>query len=465
MTALTVRRTRSPIEASATRHQAVRVMGTLWIVGAILGALFLLLPHPEQADEIAMAVLIGIASLGGALILVAGARLPRWLIHAGVAAGTALISLSIFASGDPSTGMALMLVWPVVYSAYFFRARELYAQLVFVGLAYGAVLVAHPQGDDEYLTPWLTGIAGLVVAGVLVSHLIRQRRETERAMQHLAALVEASTEAIIGTSLAGTVVSWNRGAEVLFGYSSGDAVGRPLSWIAPPDRQDELDEIFESLQAGTEFKGHETTWLREGNDLIAVSLTLAPMLDGAGSVAGASITAHDISERKHVEQVSERLLAESEARARTDPLTGLANRRAWDEELRRELARAGRQGWPVCVAMLDLDHFKAFNDDQGHLAGDELLKESAAIWSAVLREGDFIARYGGEEFSVLLPNCSTGDAVQVVERLRVATPMDRTCSAGVALWDDAESASELLRRADGALYSAKRAGRDRLLTA
>ena len=115
--------------------------------------------------------------------------------------------------------------------------------------------------------------------------------------------------------------------------------------------------------------------------------------------------------------------------------------------------------------MLDLDHFKAFNDEHGHLAGDELLKESAITWQAVLRDGDFIARYGGEEFSVLLPNCSMGDAVQAVERLRVAAPMGQTCSAGVACWDQTESASELLRRADGALYGAKRAGRDQLLTA
>ncbi len=465
MTPRTAHRTPSPLDATATRRQAVRIVATLYIAGALLGALFLVLPHSELADETAIGVLVAVAVVVGAVFFIAGARVPSSLIHGAAVLGTALIGLSIFVSGDASTGNALLFVWPVVFSAYFFRRRELIAQLVVVAVTYGIVLVAHPHAVEGFVTPWLTGIAGLSVAGGLMSHLIRQRHDAEHARQHLAELVEASTEAIIGTSIAGTIQSWNRGAETLFGYTSSDAVGRPLSWLAPVDRHGELEEIFDSLQAGAEFEDHETNLVGKGNHVIDVSLKLAPMLEGESAVTGVSITAHDISERKHLEQVSERLLAESEARARTDPLTGLANRRAWDEELRRELARAGRQGWPVCVAMLDLDHFKAFNDDQGHLAGDELLKESAATWRVVLRAADFIARYGGEEFSVLLPNCSTGDAVQVVERLRVATPMGQTCSAGVASWDGSESASELLRRADGALYSAKRAGRDRLLTA
>lgn len=457
--------TPSPIETRGTRRQATFVMGSLWIVGAGFGALFLLLPRPDQGDEVALAVLSGIACLGGAIILVAGARIPVWILHAGVALGTVIISLSLFFSGDPSTGMALLLVWPIVYSAYYFRTRELGAQLVFVALAYAVVLIAHSDQIDEFLTPWLTGMASLAVAGIMMSQLIRQRREAEHARQHLAALVEASTQAIIGTSLTGTIESWNRGAETLFGYSAGDAIGRPVSSLAPADRHRELDEIFGSLRAGAGVGNHETTWLREGNQLIDIALTLAPTLDGDGAANGVSITAHSISERKHLEQVSERLLAESEARARTDALTGLANRRAWDEELRRELARAGRQGWPVCVAMLDLDHFKAFNDEEGHLAGDELLKESAIRWRVALREADFMARYGGEEFSVLLPDCTMDEAVEVIERLRVSTPMGQTCSAGVASWDGSETAPELLRRADGALYSAKRTGRDRLLTA
>jgi diguanylate cyclase (GGDEF)-like protein len=145
--------------------------------------------------------------------------------------------------------------------------------------------------------------------------------------------------------------------------------------------------------------------------------------------------------------------------ARTDSLTGVANRRAWDEELPRELARAGRSGQRVCVALLDLDHFKAYNDEHGHLAGDRLLKEAAAAWENRLRKTDLLARYGGEEFAVLLPDCDLGDAMEIAERLRTAQP-EVTCSIGVAGWDRQEDIGQLVARADRALYAAKAGGRD-----
>ena len=155
------------------------------------------------------------------------------------------------------------------------------------------------------------------------------------------------------------------------------------------------------------------------------------------------------------------LLTRLQAVARTDELTGLANRRAWDEELSRELARANREEQWVCVAMLDLDHFKRFNDEHGHQAGDRLLKRLAATWREVLRPTDVLVRYGGEEFVVLLPNCELTTGVDVVERLRQATPQGETCSAGVVAWDGSESPEALVSRADAALYRAKREGRDR----
>jgi diguanylate cyclase (GGDEF)-like protein/PAS domain S-box-containing protein len=157
------------------------------------------------------------------------------------------------------------------------------------------------------------------------------------------------------------------------------------------------------------------------------------------------------------------LLSRLEAVARTDELTGLANRRAWDEELSRELARAQREHQPLCVAMLDLDHFKRFNDEHGHQAGDRLLKQLAATWREVLRPTDLLVRYGGEEFVVLLSNCGIEVAVEVIERLRRATPGGQTCSAGVALWNRTEAPNALVSRADAALYRAKREGRDRIV--
>lgn len=156
------------------------------------------------------------------------------------------------------------------------------------------------------------------------------------------------------------------------------------------------------------------------------------------------------------------LLARLDVQARTDALTGLANRRTWDEELPLELARAGRTGRPVAVALLDLDHFKTYNDAFGHPAGDALLRTAAQRWRAGLRGTDLLARYGGEEFAVVLPDCDLGGAVQLLDALRRQVPGRETCSVGVTAWDGSETAEQVVARADAALYRAKHDGRDRV---
>ena len=151
--------------------------------------------------------------------------------------------------------------------------------------------------------------------------------------------------------------------------------------------------------------------------------------------------------------------------ARTDTLTGVPNRRAWDEALPPELDRCRREGRTVCVAMIDIDHFKAFNDSRGHQEGDVLLRRAATAWQGQLREEDLLARYGGEEFAVVLRDCTLPDAAMVLERLREATPDGQTCSVGLAAWDGRETPLQLVSRADDALYTSKKHGRDRLTVA
>jgi len=155
------------------------------------------------------------------------------------------------------------------------------------------------------------------------------------------------------------------------------------------------------------------------------------------------------------------LLASLRAQARRDVLTGLPNRREWDERLAEERARARREGQPLTVALLDLDHFKRYNDRHGHQAGDVLLKEAAAAWRGALRVTDLLARWGGEEFALLLPRCTAAEAVPLLDRVRGVTPGGQTCSAGLAEWDGVEEADGLVARADVALYEAKGRGRDR----
>ena len=157
--------------------------------------------------------------------------------------------------------------------------------------------------------------------------------------------------------------------------------------------------------------------------------------------------------------------AQLAALAHNDALTGIPNRRSWDLDLVREMARCRRSGTPLHLALLDVDHFKRFNDTNGHQADDLLLKSAAASWRAQLREGDMLARYGGEEFAALLVGCSQPEAVAILDRVRAATPLGETVSIGVVQWDGQQSPEQLIGLADDALYQAKHQGRNRVVAA
>lgn len=157
---------------------------------------------------------------------------------------------------------------------------------------------------------------------------------------------------------------------------------------------------------------------------------------------------------EHVRVLGE--LKETAALAETDSLTGLPNRRAWDEVLENAVGSGVGQ---FCVALIDIDHFKTLNDSDGHQAGDELLEETSAAWREAVRIGDIIARYGGDEFAVLMPRCTAEIADRICERLCAALPAGKTCSIGVAEWNGLEDADTLIARADAALYESKQSGR------
>ena len=188
---------------------------------------------------------------------------------------------------------------------------------------------------------------------------------------------------------------------------------------------------------------------------------VADIVLAAGVVIALAIGARAVIRVVRSARESEDRLERLERLASTDDLTGLPNRRRWEEHLPRELGRSLRQDESICVAMLDLDHFKAYNDAHGHQAGDRLLKEAAAAWRAVLRPYDLLARYGGEEFSVILTDARIEDATWITERLRIATPGGISCSVGIAEWNRDEASATLVERADQALYEAKHGGRNR----
>jgi diguanylate cyclase (GGDEF)-like protein len=167
-------------------------------------------------------------------------------------------------------------------------------------------------------------------------------------------------------------------------------------------------------------------------------------------------------------------LVQAQALATTDMLTGLLNRRAMTDQLESELARVSRSGSPVCVALIDIDHFKKVNDHYGHRMGDEVLRAFASLAQGDLRQVDQLGRWGGEEFLLMMPHVDASQAWVAVERLRnriAAHPMGDsgnltvTISAGVAQFSPGESLDRWIERADQVLYQAKQAGRNRCLIA
>lgn len=156
------------------------------------------------------------------------------------------------------------------------------------------------------------------------------------------------------------------------------------------------------------------------------------------------------------------LLDHFREQARTDPLTGAANRRVWDEQLTTELTRSQRLGSPLSVAVLGPRPLQSVHDTQGHAAGDQLLRNVTTRWQASLRQHDLLARLGGEEFAVLLPDTSLANAALTLERLREATPSGVTVSAGLTQQQPGDTPDTIYARADSHLYRAKALGRDQL---
>lgn len=148
--------------------------------------------------------------------------------------------------------------------------------------------------------------------------------------------------------------------------------------------------------------------------------------------------------------------------ARTDPLTGVANRRALDETLISQFAMKARYGTGFTMALFDVDHFKEINDQRGHLQGDRILQEVAQYLDEGARETDTVARFGGEEFAVIMPETDLHGACIFAERMReqIEARFPVTVSGGVTIALDGDSPESLLARADAALYGAKSAGRN-----
>jgi diguanylate cyclase len=203
-----------------------------------------------------------------------------------------------------------------------------------------------------------------------------------------------------------------------------------------------------------------------------VETDLSPIFTAGQNLLGANkqLQAELADAKKEIESQRERLQSYAQE-SRTDPLTGLANRRAFEIELVRAFGEFRRSQSAFCLALLDIDNFKRINDQHGHMVGDQMLKHFARRVSSALRDSDFIARFGGEEFVLILPHTRLDDAVRVVERIRTTIDSSQnivgdltltlTASFGIKEVGPTEIATELIQRSDVALYAAKKAGRNR----
>lgn len=269
----------------------------------------------------------------------------------------------------------------------------------------------------------------------------------------------------------GSVTTWNAGAAEIFGYSAAEIVGRDFAALyAPADAARGHPKA--SLEAAARrARLDEQGWRvrRDGVRFWARAL-LAPIRDDDGAIAAYGLIVRDLTEERRRDdalQRSEQRSLELREQALRDPLTGAFNRRGLMEFLRGVVSAP--DAGAASLLLFDVDDFKGINDRHGHDAGDDVLVRLAALADKLSRQGDRLYRMGGDEFLVYLPRVDRAEALQIAERLRESAAKARlsdaapiTVSVGVAQLQSGDSAETWVRRADAAMYLAKRGGKNRV---
>jgi len=429
------------------------------MAGAGLVALSLILPHPAGGHFIALIATASAMGLAGLVCWFASARVPLPLTHL-LLAGTALVTgVLIWESGVAVGQYGTIFTWATLICAYFFDRRTAALHLGWLLLVYaGALAAVESTAGYSPVTRWIFAAVALTVVMLFTGSLVARRNRADIRARHF---FDLSQDMLCTMDLQGRCIEVNGAWQRNLGFRPEQIRGNRLLDFTHPDDHAHATEEAMKVFAGGVSDGLETrVKARDGSwHWLRTSSVFEP---GEELVYARST---DITEQKALEREREELIAEVQTLARSDALTGLPNRRVLDEVLPREMARSLRAGTSLSLAVVDIDHFKAYNDTHGHLAGDAVLRDCAAAWDQELRGEDTILRFGGEEFLVVLPDCEAEDATEIVERLRAATPDAQTCSAGLAVWRPGESVDDLVGRADKALYEAKENGRDRLVSA
>lgn len=350
------------------------------------------------------------------------------------------------------------------------------------------LMVLASKSQDDVLAPWrhaaatrMIFVLGLVLLiAVIGFYLVRQLLHRQRMAQALVAkeanfrlLAEQSSDMVTRIGLDNRLLYVSPSCVRITGWSAEELLDTSALAGIHPDDMERVEQVIAALKNGEAEEARFVYRQRhrdKGEIWAEAALHVTPAAD-SGEIDGVVAVMRDITEQKDLQDKLASLAA-------TDALTGLANRRAFDERLADEWARARRDGTQLSLLLIDVDHFKKFNDHYGHLAGDGCLRALGRILSAISRRpADLAARYGGEEFAVLLPNTGPDGCVEVGEGIRQAlhdlamhhaqNPPSRlvTVSVGAAtsLPSQAPDSSTLVAAADRALYAAKDSGRNRLV--
>ena len=437
--------------------QTARLIGHVRWAGVVLGVVQAALAgHPEPVlgvfGILAPALAMAVYNLPVALLR----HLPKkWvgMVVLGALAGDFLVvtAWTLMTAND---------VYSTTYAAYALVAIEaavLYHWRGTAGFSAGFVLVFGgyyalrmlafgfpPQAGSVIYRTGIILLAAVFIGGISTG--------SERRRQRYETLLDAASDLGHGLIVteAGKLVYGNAAYERITGYTVEELSAFPtLIELAPAeDRPELIDKLSKRMSGPSRPSQYEGRLVTKDGRVVDVETAIRPLPHERSTRLIALV--RDISERK------------AYTAARLDPLTGAANRRAWEEEIERAMARSRRDGTALSVALLDLDGFKAYNDDWGHVRGDDLLREFAARWREPLREVDLLARYGGDEFALLLPGSETEEARVVVQRLRAATAALPSFSVGLASWDGSETTEAVMARADAALYNSKRSGPGRI---
>lgn len=286
-------------------------------------------------------------------------------------------------------------------------------------------------------------------------------------------MMEQMTEGVYFVNRERRILYWNPAAEQITGFTAEDIKGRACFDNILNHVDEEGNELcqgrcplLDSIDGGCHNKGQVYLRHKDGYRK-PVSVRTMPLIDAAGEIVGGIELFTDLTDTHDAQR-----LRELEVLAAADPLTGLPNRRLFDTTLEGRLAEKKRHGIPFALALADVDHFKAFNDEHGHQLGDRVLVAVARTLKGGCRAYDFVSRWGGEEFAILLGNVDDHDAAAVMDRCRKlvaeAVVTHELGKAGVnisigvagALEDD--DPQSLCGRADAALYAAKRGGRNQV---